>query len=280
MRVECGRPPHRLAGVVDDDVESRQVRVQPGTERLERHHISQIEPMQVQAMSKLSEVRLLCIPPRRVRGEAGGRDEGGTRAKQLQPRLVANLDARARQKRHAPRQIGGSVAHAIVERRTWRAQLRIEVVQLGESGFANVALLGCVQLGATGRARGAFRSDCRGARSRKCWVEAAVREGAPLEQLRLVVYAAATGDPDGAVGHPLQSPGGIIHAPVIANDSVAHLARALPCAILDRQRRAVHRRVLTELLQPLNAPPPEGGRVAVPLVLRRLARAPGVLLAL
>ena len=58
VRVEVGRPPHRLAGVVDDEVEARPRRQQLAAERLDARRVAQVEAEDLEPIGPLVEVGL------------------------------------------------------------------------------------------------------------------------------------------------------------------------------------------------------------------------------
>ena len=71
---------------------------------------------------------------------AGNCDERGTRAQQLESNLEANLDASTGEQRYSAAEVGGGVAHLVVERGALRTERAVEVVQLGEASLACVTL--------------------------------------------------------------------------------------------------------------------------------------------
>src|SRR3989338_4678597 len=91
MPVELRRPAHRLAGVVDDEVEPGMGREELPAERLDAGRMAQVEPENLETIAPCAEIR----PPRIARGriarEPRGDDELRARAQQLEAGLVADL---------------------------------------------------------------------------------------------------------------------------------------------------------------------------------------------
>ena len=84
--VELGRPPHGLAGVVDDEVEPVAGAEQLPAERLDARRVAQVEPEDLEAVAPLGEVRLRGVAGRRVAGKARGDDQVRAGAQQLEAR--------------------------------------------------------------------------------------------------------------------------------------------------------------------------------------------------
>ena len=70
VRVEVRRPSHRLARVVDDEVETIAGGDQVAAERFDARRVPQIEPEDLEAIAPVAEVRLLRVAGRRVRESA------------------------------------------------------------------------------------------------------------------------------------------------------------------------------------------------------------------
>ena len=103
--------------------------------------MAQIEAVDLEAVTPVGEVGLLRVARGRVAGKTRRDDQVGARAQQLDPRLVADLDAPARQERDAALEVGGLGALREVERRARRAQLVVEGMQLAVRLLADVAVL-------------------------------------------------------------------------------------------------------------------------------------------
>ena len=74
-------------------------------------------------------------------GEAGGDDQLGAAAQELDPGLVADLDPTPGEQRHRARQVGGLAALGVVEGGAVGAQLVVEVVNAGVLGLTHITVL-------------------------------------------------------------------------------------------------------------------------------------------
>ena len=106
VRVEVGRTAHRLAGVVDDEVEPVARGQQLAAERLDARRVPQVESEDLEPVAPVAEVGLGGVARGGVAGKARGDDEVRARAQQLEPGLVADLDPPAGEQRHAAAQVG------------------------------------------------------------------------------------------------------------------------------------------------------------------------------
>ena len=140
VRVELRWAAHGLAGVVDDEVEPRQLAQELMTERLDAGRVTQIQTEHLQAMAPFCEVRLLRVTRGGVAREAGGDDQLRTGAQQFQAGLIADLDPSTGQQGNASVQVGKFVAFGEIEVCTRRAQLVVEVMQQRVFLLANVAV--------------------------------------------------------------------------------------------------------------------------------------------
>ena len=109
VRVEIRRPPHGLAGVVDDEVEPVRVGEQLAAERFDAGRVPQIEAEDLEAIAPLLEVRLLRVPRGRVARKPRRDDQLRAASQQLQAGLVADLHAPAGQQRDAAAESASSV---------------------------------------------------------------------------------------------------------------------------------------------------------------------------
>ena len=73
--VERGRAAHRLARVVDDEVEPAARGVEVAAERLDARRVAQVEAEDLEPVAPVVEVGLARVPQRGVAREAGGDDE-------------------------------------------------------------------------------------------------------------------------------------------------------------------------------------------------------------
>ena len=157
MRVVARRSTHRLTRVVDDDVEARGRLEKPRAKRLQPGDVAKVHRVHVQPALPLVVVLLARVPRRRVRGETRGGDERRPGAQELQTNLETDLDARAREERRPPGQVRGEMAHAVVDLGAGGTQLRVKVMQSGESRLARVALRRAIELGMRGGGGGGRR---------------------------------------------------------------------------------------------------------------------------
>ena len=103
--------------------------------------MAQIEPEHLEAVAPLLEVGFARVPGRGVARESRGDDQLRTGSQQLDPGLVADLDATAGEQRDAAREVGGLGALGVVELGARRAQLVVEVMDLGVLLLADVTVL-------------------------------------------------------------------------------------------------------------------------------------------
>ena len=82
------------------------------------------------------------VATRCVARESRRDDEPAARAQQLDAGLIPDLDPPAGQQRHPAGEVGGLAALAVVERRTVRTKLVVEMVDLRIVGLADIAVLG------------------------------------------------------------------------------------------------------------------------------------------
>ena len=139
--VEVRRAPHGLAGVVDDEVEAIARAQQFVAEGFHAGRVAQVQAEDLETVAPFAEVRLLGITRGRVTRKARGDDQVRARAQQLEPGLVADLDASAGEQGDAPAQVGQFGALAEVELGAGRAQLVVEVVDELVLLLADVAML-------------------------------------------------------------------------------------------------------------------------------------------
>ncbi len=141
VAVELGRPPHRLARVVDDEVEPVAGRAEVSAERLDARRVPEVEPEDLEAVAPVLEVGLRRVARGRVAREARRHDQPGAGPEQLDPGLIADLHAAAREQSDPPAQVRGLRALAEVEGRTGRAELVVEGVDVLVALLADVAVL-------------------------------------------------------------------------------------------------------------------------------------------
>src|SRR5262245_53922774 len=117
------------------------------TERLDARRMSELETEDLQPILPLREVGLLRIASRRIAWKARRHDDVRAAAQQLEACLVADLDASAREQRHASSQFGQLRSLAVVQFRAPGTELVVEVMNLGVLLFAHVTVLqlGCAK---------------------------------------------------------------------------------------------------------------------------------------
>ena len=148
--VELGRPAHRLAGVVDDEVQARPARAQVRAEGLDARCVAQIEAEDLEPGDPELEVGLLRIPGRGVTRKSRRHDQLRAGTEELDSGLIADLHPPARQQRHTSPQICRLRPLAIVEVAARRTQLVVERMHLEVVLLADVAVLRCDQLSLLG----------------------------------------------------------------------------------------------------------------------------------
>jgi hypothetical protein len=89
--VEIRRPPHRLAGAVDDEIQPRARLEQMLAKGLHAGDVTQIQPIDFQPMAPLLEIGFPRIALRRIARESRGDDQIRPGAQQLDARLVTDL---------------------------------------------------------------------------------------------------------------------------------------------------------------------------------------------
>ena len=163
VAVEVGRSPHRLAGVVDDEVEPLPRGGQVGAERVDARGVAQVEPEHLEPVAPLAEVGLARVPGGAVAREASRDDQVRACAEQLDPGLVADLHATAGEESHASCEVGDLAALREVEVAALGAELVVERVHLDVVPLADITVLRldhlaplglcpiCLLLGALGR---------------------------------------------------------------------------------------------------------------------------------
>ena len=114
MAIEPGRAAHRLAGVVDDEVEPRELGVQVLAELLHAGRVPQIESEYFQPIAPVHNVRLPRVARRRITRKPRRHDDVRARAKELESCLISDLDAAACDERDASAEVGELVTFRVV----------------------------------------------------------------------------------------------------------------------------------------------------------------------
>ena len=143
--VELRRPSHRLAGVVDDEVEPGPGDVEVVAERLHARRVAQVEAEDLEPVGPVVEVGLLRVAQGGVAREPGRDDQLRAGAEELDAGLVADLHPAAGQEGHPAAEVGRLGPLVEVQRAAVRAQLVVEVVDLDVVLLADVAVLRVAQ---------------------------------------------------------------------------------------------------------------------------------------
>src|SRR3989338_1365725 len=141
MGVEIRRPPHGLAGIIDDEIQPLARRKKMPAESLDAGRMAQVQAEDLQPVAPDLEIRFGGIAHRRVPREAGADYELRPGAEKLYPGLVAYLDAPAGEQGNAAVQVGGLGALKEIQFGAGRAELVVEIVQLVIILFADIAVL-------------------------------------------------------------------------------------------------------------------------------------------
>ena len=139
VRVELRRPPDRLTGVVDDEVQAWTRGDQVAAKCLDAWQVPKIEPEDLEAIAPVAEVGFLRVARRRILRKPGRDDQPRAGAQQLQAGLIPDLHPPARQQRDPAAQIGQLGSRREVDRRAVGAQLIVKVMQVRVRLLADVA---------------------------------------------------------------------------------------------------------------------------------------------
>ena len=133
-------------------MKSRRSRVAPRWRQnaFDARRVAEVEAEDLESVAPLVEVGLLGVARGGVAGEARRHDQLRARAKQLDPGLVADLDAAAGEQRDAAGEVGGLGALGEVEVPAGRTELVVEGMELGVVLLADVAVLRLEQLAEVG----------------------------------------------------------------------------------------------------------------------------------
>src|ERR1700716_2522275 len=115
-------------------------------ERLDTRRMAQVETEDLEPAAPVAEVGLQRVPVGGIAREPGRDDELRAGSQQLDPGLVADLDAPAGEERDAAAQVGRLCALPVIEVAALRTQLVVEGVQLDVGLLADVAVLRLDQL--------------------------------------------------------------------------------------------------------------------------------------
>ena len=137
-----GRPPDRLGGVVDEDIEAGSTGQQAIGERHDRRQGPEVERFDPQPAGPGVEVRLPGVPGGGVPGETGRDEHLGPVPQQLQGGLIADLDPPAGDDRPTAGQLRPLPALLRVEPCAGRTEQVVVVVDLTISAVADVTAAG------------------------------------------------------------------------------------------------------------------------------------------
>src|SRR6185436_2592885 len=140
VRVEIRRPADRLAGVVDDEVQARAGGHEISAEGLDARRVPEIETEDFETVRPLTEIGLFGVARGGIAREPRRDDEMRAGAEELQPRLIADLDAAACEQRDASTQVGQFRARGEVLVAAGGAELVVEGVKLCIVLLADVAM--------------------------------------------------------------------------------------------------------------------------------------------
>ena len=126
--VKIRRPPHSLAGIVDNKVEPRARGQKVLAKRFDAGRMPQIQAKHLEPVAPIGKIGLLRIALGSIAGKAGRHNQVRTGPQQFDARLIANLYPTTCEQCHPPAQIGGLAALVPVQLGTGRAQLVIKGV--------------------------------------------------------------------------------------------------------------------------------------------------------
>lgn len=144
MFVVLRRSADGLASVVNDDVKAPVVLGNEGGQLVDAGEVAEVHREYPQAAAPLLKVRFAAVPDDGFVRESCGGDNRRTVAEKFHGALETDLDPCPRDQGDAPGEVGPLDTFRVVEFRTLGAQLVVEVVQLPETRFANVAGPGVV----------------------------------------------------------------------------------------------------------------------------------------
>ncbi len=141
VRIEFRRPAHRLAGVVDDEIQAVAGLAQMPAKRLHARRVPQIEPENLQPVAPFGKVRFLRVARRRIARKTRRHNQMRPGPEQFDAGLIADFDAAAGEQRHAPAQIRQLGPLAKVQFRAVRTDLVVKMVEGRIILFADVTIL-------------------------------------------------------------------------------------------------------------------------------------------
>src|SRR5689334_14580493 len=128
--IEIGRTPHRLAGVINDEIQSGAGVDEVPAKGLDAGCMPKIQAEDLEAMAPLFEVRLASVTGCGVTRKACRHNEVSPGTKQPDASLITDLHASAREQGNASTQISRFGAFAIIQVCAFGAKLVVEMMQL------------------------------------------------------------------------------------------------------------------------------------------------------
>src|SRR5262245_24110512 len=116
MGIEAAGSPHRLAGIVDDEVEAIEVVAEVRREPLDARSMTEIEAEDLEAVAEARKVGLRRVAPGCIVRKARRNDRVRARTEQEDDGLVADFDASTRDECDAAAKVRGLVALRVVQR--------------------------------------------------------------------------------------------------------------------------------------------------------------------
>src|ERR1044071_6730874 len=126
--VKRWRTPHRLAGVVDNKIQSGAGGRQVLTKSFHARCMAQVQAEDFQPVTPFGEIRLPRVTHRRVAWETRCHDQMSARAKQTYASLITNLHAATGEESYAPAQVRAFRALAKIQVGAFRTKLVVEMM--------------------------------------------------------------------------------------------------------------------------------------------------------
>ena len=149
--IKLRRTPHRLARIVDDEIQTVASGQQLPAEGFDAWRVPQIEPEDFQPAAPVVEIRFAGITRGGVARKSRGDNERRAGTQKFDARLIADLDAAAGQQRHSATQVrrfgslqevefGARRAKLIVEMMNCRIRLLADIAMLRLGGLAKIRI--------------------------------------------------------------------------------------------------------------------------------------------
>jgi len=147
MGIKAGRPTHRLASVVDDEIEPRQVPIEETSESFDRRRQAEIETIDLELVAPNLIICLAGITERGVVRETCRDDDASAGAEQKNAGLIADFHASAGHEGDPTFEVRRLSSFRIIQLGARRAELIVEEMDLAKLSFADVTLARVFQLG-------------------------------------------------------------------------------------------------------------------------------------